>query len=78
MGGYYVIAGKKIANEYLALGTLGSLGALVWGAKKKMAGPPKDLTSEPPLNTASAEEEAFVKEYISKHKDDGKSSAAHH
>ncbi|ORX93296.1 hypothetical protein K493DRAFT_316076 [Basidiobolus meristosporus CBS 931.73] len=78
MGGYYVIAGKKIANEYLALGTLGSLGLLVWGAKKKLAGPPKDFTSEPPLNTSSAEEEAFVKEYIAKHKDDAKPSGSHH
>lgn len=62
MGAAYVILGKSVAPQYLALGTLGTVVALVmpkpWGAAPK-----KEAT----IGAGSAEEEKFVKEYLEKH-----------
>ncbi|KAG8736790.1 hypothetical protein FRC10_008952 [Ceratobasidium sp. 414] len=38
----YVIAGRRIANEYLALGVLGSTGLLAYGATKIGGGKKKE------------------------------------
>ncbi|ORY07587.1 hypothetical protein K493DRAFT_343928 [Basidiobolus meristosporus CBS 931.73] len=67
MGGYYVIAGKKILNEYLAIGTLVGLGAGVYAATK-YTGSNQSATpiAEKPLPTVdtTVDEEDFINEFI--------------
>ncbi|KAK9704407.1 hypothetical protein K7432_010199 [Basidiobolus ranarum] len=65
MGGYYVIAGKKVMNEYLAIGTLVGLGASVFAATK-YSGSKQTATpiAQKPVVDATVDEEDFIKEFI--------------
>ncbi|KAL1924880.1 uncharacterized protein VTP21DRAFT_4534 [Calcarisporiella thermophila] len=60
MGGYYIIAGRKVANHWLALGTIGTFGGLTYlatrGSKSKPAPRP-----EPP---ASKDEDEIIREFM--------------
>ncbi|PWN22189.1 hypothetical protein BCV69DRAFT_281195 [Microstroma glucosiphilum] len=67
----YTIAGKKILNEHLALGIFGLYGlggflATRGGSEPKpaggAAGGPKSV--DPPINAASSDEEAFIKNFL--------------
>ncbi|CAG8493865.1 12711_t:CDS:2 [Ambispora gerdemannii] len=71
MGGHYIIAGRKILNEYvsqhlsfrhsltLATWTTFGLGAFAaTRALSKKAGP------TPPIVTSSSDEETFIKEFL--------------
>ncbi|KAI0945368.1 hypothetical protein AcW1_001608 [Taiwanofungus camphoratus] len=68
----YVIFGRAIKNEYLALGTiLGAvgLGLLSTGGKKEApAGSGKQTTEQvkdtPKFNASSSEEEEFIKKFV--------------
>ncbi|KAG9078002.1 hypothetical protein FRC06_008595 [Ceratobasidium sp. 370] len=66
----YVIAGRKIANEYLALGVLGSTGLLTYGATKLGGGKkeeePQSLAdkAKAALGVGQSEEETFIKKFI--------------
>ncbi|ORX93597.1 hypothetical protein K493DRAFT_408342 [Basidiobolus meristosporus CBS 931.73] len=67
MGGYYVIAGKKILNEYLAIGTLVGLGASVYAATKYTGSKkPETPIADKPLPTVdtTVDEEDFINEFI--------------
>ncbi|KAK9768845.1 hypothetical protein K7432_000179 [Basidiobolus ranarum] len=67
MGGYYVIAGKKIMNEYLAIGTLVGLGAGVFAATRfsgsKEPATPIAEKALPAVNT-TLDEEDVINEFI--------------
>ncbi|CAE7135820.1 unnamed protein product [Rhizoctonia solani] len=68
MGGYYVIAGRRVANEYLALGTLFTTGAIAWGASrggsKKKAEPESLVDKAKSAIGVGNDEEAFIKKFI--------------
>ncbi|KAG8735451.1 hypothetical protein FRC11_003262 [Ceratobasidium sp. 423] len=69
MGGYYVIAGRRVANEYLALGTLFTTGAIAWGASRggsKKKPEPENLVDKvkSALGAGESDEEAFIKQFI--------------
>ncbi|KAK0546260.1 hypothetical protein OC845_004678 [Tilletia horrida] len=68
----YTIAGRKILNEHIALGTFGIYGALAYGAtagggKKEKAASgsaPSTNLREPAINASSSDEEAFIKQFL--------------
>ncbi|KAG8933558.1 hypothetical protein FRC03_005977 [Tulasnella sp. 419] len=62
----YVIAGRAIKNEYLALGTLLSVGALSWGLTSGSSSKPKAPPKSEPIKVpgASGEEEDFIKAFV--------------
>ncbi|KAH7322146.1 hypothetical protein B0J17DRAFT_684404 [Rhizoctonia solani] len=69
MGGYYVIAGRRVANEYLALGTLFTTGAIAWGASRggsKKQPEPESLVdkAKSAFGVGESDEEAFIKKFI--------------
>ncbi|KAF8755564.1 DeoC/LacD family aldolase [Rhizoctonia solani] len=64
-----VIAGRRVANEYLALGTLFSTGAIAWaasrGGSKKKPEPESLLDkAKSTLGVGDSDEEAFIKKFI--------------
>ncbi|OZJ02991.1 hypothetical protein BZG36_03135 [Bifiguratus adelaidae] len=61
--GSYVIAGKKVANEYLTLATLASYG-LIGVAATRGSGSKATTNTSPPINAGSVEEEDFIKEFL--------------
>lgn len=61
MGAAYIILGKSIAPQYLALGTVGAVLALVV-PKPWNSTPKKEAT----IAAGSSEEEKFIKEYLEK------------
>ncbi|RKP27565.1 hypothetical protein SYNPS1DRAFT_20938 [Syncephalis pseudoplumigaleata] len=63
MGGYYLIAGRKVANEYLALGVLGSIAAGVSWFRMSSASK-NDIKSGPPIVASSSDEESFIREFL--------------
>ncbi|KAG9102774.1 hypothetical protein FRC07_010162 [Ceratobasidium sp. 392] len=66
----YVIAGRRIANEYIALTVLGSTGLLAWSATKMGGGKkkeqPKSLVDKAKgaLGVGESDEEAFIKKFV--------------
>ncbi|KAE8215301.1 hypothetical protein CF319_g2646 [Tilletia indica] len=67
----YTIAGRKILNEHIALGTFALYGVLGFaataGGDKKAAGAAPGSSSsvrEPALNASSSDEEAFIKQFL--------------
>ncbi|KAG8713203.1 hypothetical protein FRC08_013573 [Ceratobasidium sp. 394] len=66
----YVIAGRKIANEYLSLAVLGSTGLLAYSATKLGGGKKKEEPqsladkAKSALGVGQNEEEAFIKKFI--------------
>ncbi|CAG8646397.1 13636_t:CDS:2 [Cetraspora pellucida] len=64
-GAVYMIAGRKIGSEYLAIATLSTIGLGVYAAVKRVQSKrPNPLTDSPPINASSAEEEAFIQEFL--------------
>ncbi|CCO35892.1 deoxyribose-phosphate aldolase [Rhizoctonia solani AG-1 IB] len=65
----HVIAGRRVANEYLALGTLFSTGAIAWAASRggsKKQPEPESLVdkAKSALGVGESDEEAFIKKFI--------------
>ncbi|GMM31988.1 F1F0 ATP synthase subunit K [Martiniozyma asiatica (nom. inval.)] len=61
MGAAYVILGKSVPPHFLALGTIGSVVALVM--PKPWSSAPK---KEAKIEAASSDEEKFIKNYLEK------------
>ncbi|KAJ2868602.1 hypothetical protein GGI22_000783 [Coemansia erecta] len=59
MGGYYTIAGRKVATHHVVLGMLATYGIGI-----KAALPKTDKTQHPPINAASEDEGKFVQEFL--------------
>ncbi|KAL1935251.1 hypothetical protein VTP01DRAFT_4391 [Rhizomucor pusillus] len=61
MGGHYVIAGKAVPNHVIAMGFLGAYAAagLFFTMKPKAPQP-----ATPPIKAGSADEEAFIREFL--------------
>lgn len=79
MGGYYVIAGRRVANEYLALGTLFTTGALAWGASRGGGSKKKEPESlvdkaKGALGVGESDEEAFIRKFIADAEKEGAGS----
>ncbi|KAI7859035.1 hypothetical protein BDC45DRAFT_475728 [Circinella umbellata] len=61
MAGHYVIAGKAVSNHIIAMGFLGAYAAAgAYFALKPSAPQP----ATPPIKASSADEEAFIKEFL--------------
>ncbi|PVG00804.1 hypothetical protein CPB86DRAFT_690625, partial [Serendipita vermifera] len=59
-----VVAGRKIASEYLAIGTLAAVGGLV-AISRSGSSKPKAKPIEPQLSTSgNKEEEDFIRNFI--------------
>ncbi|CAG8606394.1 7547_t:CDS:2 [Funneliformis mosseae] len=63
MGGSYLIAGRNVQSHYLALAVLTSFGLGIMAVRAKSK-PKIQYSSPPPINSSSAEEEAFIKEFL--------------
>ncbi|KIM21280.1 hypothetical protein M408DRAFT_333587 [Serendipita vermifera MAFF 305830] len=68
----YVVAGRKIATEYLALATIGAIGGItafqMRGSSKPKAKPIQELSA-----TGSKEEEDFIRNFVAEaEKEDSK------
>ncbi|CAG8464646.1 21830_t:CDS:2 [Dentiscutata erythropus] len=64
-GAVYMIAGRKIGSEYLALATLSTIGIGVYAAIKRVKSKqPNPLVDSPPINASSVDEEAFIQEFL--------------
>ncbi|RUP44714.1 hypothetical protein BC936DRAFT_149094 [Jimgerdemannia flammicorona] len=59
--GSYIIAGKTIANEYLALAHLAAFTGIYLVARGSSK---PSVTATPPIKASSAEEEEFIKEFL--------------
>ncbi|KAJ1664069.1 hypothetical protein EV178_004440 [Coemansia sp. RSA 1646] len=59
MGGFYTIAGRKVATHHMVLGMLG-----LYGLGIKAALPKTDKTQNPPINAANEDEGKFVQEFL--------------
>ncbi|KAJ2161095.1 hypothetical protein GGF46_001766 [Coemansia sp. RSA 552] len=59
MGGYFNIAGRKVASHHMVLGVLA-----LYGIGIKAAMPKTDKTQAPPINATSTEESDFVKQFL--------------
>ncbi|GAA6064287.1 hypothetical protein JCM10212_000953 [Sporobolomyces blumeae] len=73
----YTIAGKKILNEYIALGVYGMTGLGAWAA---MRGGSKDKVAEqvsPAAQSTSEEETAFIQNFINDLEHKEKAHAKH-
>ncbi|KAI9599265.1 hypothetical protein BDF19DRAFT_462650 [Syncephalis fuscata] len=63
MGGYYLIAGRKVANEYLAMAVLGSIvGGVTWA--KLSSSRKNDIKNGPPITASSSDEESFIRQFM--------------
>ncbi|ORY54157.1 hypothetical protein BCR35DRAFT_310435 [Leucosporidium creatinivorum] len=72
----YTILGKKVLNEYIALGVYGAVGAATYLA---MSGGDKTKkeTTAPVLNSSSDEEAAFLQNFINDLEHADKAQAKH-
>ncbi|CCA76859.1 hypothetical protein PIIN_10844 [Serendipita indica DSM 11827] len=69
----YVIAGRKIAAEYLSLATLGTVGGIVAVMKSRPAKPKPVPATENLSLSGSTEESDFIKNFIAEaEKEDAK------
>ncbi|OLL27158.1 hypothetical protein NEOLI_001954 [Neolecta irregularis DAH-3] len=62
----YVIFGKRIASEYLSIGTLTLVGVGSWLAMRgnKAADAAEKSSGEPQITANSSAEEAFIRDYV--------------
>ncbi|KAJ2401651.1 hypothetical protein GGI23_001253 [Coemansia sp. RSA 2559] len=70
MGGYYTIAGRKVATHHVVLGMLATYGIGI-----KAALPKTDKTQHPPINAASEDEGKFVQEFLKAFENEEKKTA---
>ncbi|CAO3614107.1 unnamed protein product [Cunninghamella blakesleeana] len=63
MAGSYVIFGKAIPNHILSMGFIGGYAAAITGFALKPKAP---QPATPPIQASSADEEAFIKEFLAK------------
>ncbi|KAG9287001.1 hypothetical protein G9A89_022965 [Geosiphon pyriformis] len=74
----YVIAGRHIPTQYLTLATWGTIGLGVYAfSRRAKANAPDPLTSSPPINASSPEEEDFIKEFIKNAEAEDKKASGH-
>ncbi|KAI9478990.1 hypothetical protein EV183_002950 [Coemansia sp. RSA 2336] len=73
MGGYFTIAGRKVATHHMVLGVLASYGLGIYAALPKT-----DKTQHPPINAASTEEGDFVKQFLKAFEEEEKKAPAKH
>ncbi|KAI9500665.1 hypothetical protein GGI25_004532 [Coemansia spiralis] len=59
MGGYFNIAGRKVANHHIVLGVLATYGLGI-----KAALPKTDKTQQPPINASSEDEGKFIQDFL--------------
>ncbi|KAJ2256018.1 hypothetical protein GGI13_001347 [Coemansia sp. RSA 455] len=59
MGGYFNIAGRKVATHHLVLGVLATYGVIF-----KAVMPKTDKTQPPPIKASSDEESRFIQDFI--------------
>ncbi|KAJ2361306.1 hypothetical protein IW150_007273 [Coemansia sp. RSA 2607] len=59
MGGYFNIAGRKVATHHLVLGVLAGYGLVINAALPKT-----DKTKQPPINASSDEESKYIQEFL--------------
>ncbi|KAI8060002.1 hypothetical protein BC940DRAFT_371626 [Gongronella butleri] len=67
MGGHYVVFGRNVPTHVLAMGFLGGYAALGGYFALKPAAP---QPATPPIQASSADEEAFIKEFLAKTEQD--------
>ncbi|TKA52477.1 hypothetical protein B0A53_04851 [Rhodotorula sp. CCFEE 5036] len=60
----YTILGKKVANEYIALGVYGLTGLGAWAAMRGGSDKKVDAKVEPKATATSDEEAAFLQNFI--------------
>ncbi|RKP08710.1 hypothetical protein THASP1DRAFT_29498 [Thamnocephalis sphaerospora] len=58
-----MIAGRKVAAEYLALATWGVVGGGVFAATRAF-GSKKDTKNGPVITAASSDEESFIRQFV--------------
>jgi F-type H+-transporting ATPase subunit k len=63
MAGYYIIAGRKVATEYLTLATLGLLGAGIVAARSRSAAKTVQKLESNSFSN-NTEENDFIKEFL--------------
>ncbi|GAA6044026.1 hypothetical protein JCM8097_004309 [Rhodosporidiobolus ruineniae] len=74
----YTIAGKKILNEYIALGVYGITGLGVWAAMRGGSSEKKvPAAVDVKTNSTSAEEAAFLENFINELEHKEKATAKH-
>ncbi|CAB4403922.1 unnamed protein product [Rhizophagus irregularis] len=61
MGGSYLIAGRNVSSHYLAITTLATVGLGAFAISKRIK---SKKPNTPPINASSADEEAFIKEFL--------------
>ncbi|KAJ2000389.1 hypothetical protein GGI04_004171 [Coemansia thaxteri] len=59
MGGYFNIAGRKVATHHLVLGVLAGYGLVF-----KAVMPKTDKTQAPPIKASSDEESRFIQDFL--------------
>ncbi|KNZ64262.1 hypothetical protein VP01_104g10 [Puccinia sorghi] len=60
----YVILGKRVLNEHLAVGTLAVFGTGVALAMRGGSKTDKSQIPAPAINSSSKDEEAFIREFV--------------
>ncbi|KAF8647983.1 hypothetical protein AX16_006413 [Volvariella volvacea WC 439] len=79
----YVILGRAVKNEHIALGVLSTAFGSAWllsGGKKDKAAAPKTVEAAKtsvPLNASSGEEEQFIKQFIAEAEKEGAGASKH-
>ncbi|KAI8377799.1 uncharacterized protein BYT42DRAFT_571738 [Radiomyces spectabilis] len=63
MAGHYTIAGKQIPTHIVAMAFIGAYAAAGIGYSMK---PKPAQPATPPIQASSADEEAFIREFLSK------------
>ncbi|KAK4052585.1 hypothetical protein OIO90_004213 [Microbotryomycetes sp. JL221] len=71
------IAGKKILNEYIALGVYGLTGLGAWAATRGGSKAKENAKVEPKLNASSEDEAAFLQNFINNLEHEEKAHAKH-
>ncbi|OMH81141.1 hypothetical protein AX774_g5411 [Zancudomyces culisetae] len=71
-GGFYTIAGRKVATHQLAIGGLVGYGLLIKALMPKQ----KDLKADPPIKASSDDEFKFIEKFIKEA--EAEDAKAHH
>jgi len=71
----YTILGRRIANEWLALGTFATVGTLAVYSTSGGSKAPANAKPEPPVTGSSKEEEDFIKNFIAEAEKEEKATA---
>ncbi|CAG8459067.1 2442_t:CDS:2 [Paraglomus brasilianum] len=65
MGASFIIGGRQVPSKYLALATYAAVATPIFLLRMRAkAKAPDPRYTSPPVNASSAEEEAFIKEYL--------------